>query len=174
MRKKILIVHLDALFPKVMASQDTVFKMVKRLSRDHRVDIATTVRNDLELTESRKRLAGICNAFYPIVPINPEGSQIRRKLAGMQFMLHQRLFGTPHHYFYAGRESVMSQLAAIVARNRYDVVQAEYWYMAQLFDRIDRDIIRVVDTHDVLFDKKRQELERRYGAHPPARELKAL
>src|SRR4051794_33436141 len=151
MRKKILIVHLDSLFPKVMASQDTVFKMVKRLSQDHVVDIATTVRNDVEFAESRKNLAGICNVFYPIVPINPERSQIRRKLAGLQFLLHERLWGHPLHYFYAGHDSVMSQLAGIVERNRYDIVQAEYWYMAQLFSRIDQNIIRVVDTHDVLF-----------------------
>src|ERR1700704_2578748 len=171
MKKKILIVHLESLFPKVMASQDTVFKMVKRLSRDHTVDIATTVRSDAELTESRKNFSGICNAFYPIAPINPEDSQFRRKLSGLQFLLYERAFGYPYHYFYAGRNSVMSQLARIVHHNRYDIVQAEYWYMAQLFDRIPRDVIKVIDTHDVLFDKKRQELERRYQGAPPAGKL---
>jgi glycosyltransferase involved in cell wall biosynthesis len=174
MKKKILVVHLESLFPKVMASQDTVFKMVKRLSQDHVVDIATTVRNDIELSESRKNFAGICNAFHPIVPINPENSQLRRKLSGLQFLLHERAFGHPYHYFYAGRNSVMSQLARIVRHNHYDIVQAEYWYMAQLFDRIPSDIIKVVDTHDVLFDKKRQELGQRYEGAPPAGKLKAL
>ena len=157
-----------------MASQDTVFKMVKRLAPDHIVDIATTVRSDAELTESRKNFSGICNAFYPIAPINPEDSQFRRKLSGLQFLLYERAFGYPYHYFYAGRDSVMSQLARIVEHNRYDIVQAEYWYMAQLFDRIPRDVIKVIDTHDVLFDKKRQELERRYQGAPPAGKLKAV
>lgn len=172
--KRILVTHLDALFPKVMASQDTVFKMVKRLARDHIVDIATTVRTDYELAESQRNLAGVCNAFYPITPINPADSQLRRKLHSLQFGLYHLARGYPHHYFYAGRKSVLSQLTGIVQNAQYDVVQAEYWYMAQIFDRLEPRIFKAIDTHDVLFDKKRQELARDYGPNPPALKLRAL
>ena len=173
-RRRILVVHLDSIFPKVMASQDTVFKMVCRLAVDHDVDIATTVRDQTELDESRQRFAGVCRAFHPIVPVNPATSQIRRKLRRLQFHVYNRLFGYPHHYFYAGRPSVMRQLAALVAEQRYDVVQAEYWYMGQLFDRIDRSIFKTIDTHDVLSDKLRQEAHQAYGDLLPHSVVRAL
>ncbi len=38
--KKILIVNPISLFPKVMASQDRTYNMIKRLSKDHIVDVA--------------------------------------------------------------------------------------------------------------------------------------
>jgi glycosyltransferase involved in cell wall biosynthesis len=173
-RKKILITHLDALFPKVMANQDFVYRMVKRLSRDHIVDIATTVRNDQELSESRKHLGEICNTFYPITPINPETSILKRKLRGAQFWFNHQFFHIPHYYFYAGHNTVMRQIQNIVERNKYDIIQAEYWYMGQLFAHINANIFKVIDTHDVLFDKKAQEAHHLYGEKPPSSKLKEL
>jgi glycosyltransferase involved in cell wall biosynthesis len=171
-RKRILVTHLDALFPKVMASQDHAYKMVKRLAQDHIVDIATTVRNEQELIESRRHLEGICNTFYPIVPINPENDIFKRKLRGAQFWLNHLISHAPHHYFYAGRRTVMRQLQRIVEHNKYNIVQAEYWHMAQLFRYIDSNIFKAIDTHDVLFDKKRQEIHQQYGAQPPSSKRK--
>jgi glycosyltransferase involved in cell wall biosynthesis len=172
--KKILVVHLDSLFPKVMASQDTVYKMVKRLAQDHVVDLATTVRDGQELELSRSRLDGVCRKFYPIRPINPRNSQIRRKTRGLQFAIYERLFHWPHHYFYAGHQTVMAQLKSIASQNDYDVVQAEYWYMAQLFRHLDPRVFKAIDTHDVLFDKKLQEVTRRHHGSPSRSALREV
>ncbi|MES2352836.1 MAG: glycosyltransferase family 4 protein [Pseudomonadota bacterium] len=172
--KRILLVHLDSLFPKVMASQERVYRMAERLSRDHIVDVATTVRDELELEESRKHLHGVCNTFYPIIPINPMRNQIKRKIRRIEYYLYNRLRQYPHHYFYGGHPKIMAQLANIVKRNHYDVVQAEYWYMGKLFEFIDADIYKTIDTHDVLFDKKRQEIFHQYNDNPPVSKRQEL
>ena len=78
-KKKILIINSISLFPKVMASQDRVLNIVRRLSQDHIVDLTTPIRSQNELTESKDKLEKICNRFYPIPAINPENKILKRK-----------------------------------------------------------------------------------------------
>jgi|GEM_PF-2286535 len=165
--KKILLIHLESLFPKVMASQERVYRIAERLAKEHMVDVATTVRDDVELNESKKHLSAVCRHFYPIEPINPMGSQWKRKTRRIEYFLKNCFLHHPYHYFYGGHHRVMAQLANIIKRNRYDIVQAEYWYMAKIFGFIDPGIFKVIDTHDVLFDKKRQQIFQRYSQHLP-------
>jgi len=61
--KKILIVNPISLFPKVMASQDRVYNMIKRLSKYHIVDVATHVKSNYQLLKSQNELKNICNKF---------------------------------------------------------------------------------------------------------------
>jgi glycosyltransferase involved in cell wall biosynthesis len=171
--KTILILAMEPLFPKVRASQERIYRMAERLARDHTVDVATTVRDPVELEQSREHLRAVCRAFHPITPINPQGSQLRRKLRRAEYLLLHAPRHHPHHYFYGGHRRVTAQVADIVRQNRYDIVQAEYWYMAGVFEAIDAGIFRAIDTHDVLFDKVRQEMARRHGDRLPARERRA-
>jgi glycosyltransferase involved in cell wall biosynthesis len=69
---------------------------------------------------------------------------------------------------------VTAQLAELVRQHRYDVVQVEYWYMARLFPGIDGSIFKAIDTNDVLSDRQRQEMVRRYGPRLPARRRREL
>ena len=164
---------MEPLFPKVKASQERIYRMAERLSRDHTVDVATTVRDPDELEQSRAHLRAVCRAFHPITPINPHGSQLQRKLRRAEYLLLHAPRHHPHHYFYGGHPRVTAQVADIVRRNRYDIVQAEYWYMARVFDAIDAGIFKAIDTLDVLFDKVRQEMARRHGDRLPARQRRA-
>src|SRR5215468_1447857 len=172
--KKILIVSMEALVPRVTASRERIYRMVERLARDHAVDVATTVRDAAEAAESRALLRGVCRAFHPITPINPLGSQLRRKLRAAEFLLLHRPRHHPHHYFYGGHPRVLAQLAELVDRHRYDVVQAEYWYMGRLFERIGAGVFTAIDTHDVLSDRERQQVFRRHDDDPPPRARRAL
>jgi hypothetical protein len=97
--KTILILAMEPLFPKVKASQERIYRMAERLSRDHTVDVATTVRDPVELEQSREHLRAVCRAFHPITPINPHGSQLQRKLRRAEYLLLHAPRHHPHHYF---------------------------------------------------------------------------
>jgi len=114
--KTILILAMEPLFPKVRASQERIYRMAERLARDHTVDVATTVRNPVELEQSREHLRAVCRAFHPITPINPQGSQLRRKLRRAEYLLLHAPRHHPHHYFYGGHRRVTAQVADIVRR----------------------------------------------------------
>ena len=53
-----------------MASQDRVFKMAKRLAKDHQVDLAAIVTNSNELSLSKKNLGKDINNCFPIISLN--------------------------------------------------------------------------------------------------------
>jgi len=172
--KAILLVHMECLFPRVTGNQERVYRMAERLSRDHVVDVATTVLNDGELAASREGLRGVCRAFHPIAPINPTRRPLARKLRRLQFLAVRRLLHHPHQYFYGGHPAVTAQLGDLVRQKRYDVVQVAYWYMARLFEGIGGGAFKAVDTLDVLSDKRRQEIEREHGGRVPARRRREL
>ena len=81
-RKKILIINSVSLFPLVMASQDRVYKMAKRLAQDHTVDVAAIVTNSNELNMSKENLKNYINNFYPIFSLNFNKNKMLRKLIG--------------------------------------------------------------------------------------------
>ena len=166
-QKKILVVSHTSLFPKVMASQDRVFTLIKRLSKDHLVDVVTTYRNDHELTESRKHLEPICNKFFPLLAINPSHSHFKRKYHRLLSYYGYYVHGMPHLHYYSTHKEYTSAIAEIMRTTRYDVVQAEYWFMSKCLEATDNSVFKVIDTHDVLFDKLTQTLNQKFGDNLP-------
>lgn len=162
-KKKILVINPISLFPKVMASQDRVLNMVKRLSKDHLVDVVTRVRDHNELDESRKYLGEVCNKFHPILAVNPSGSVMKQKYYGLKYLFYYYLFGYPTDYFYYTRRYYLSKLSRIIFQNQYDIVQVEYWYMGKIFEKIKEIKLKVIDSHDILFEKRDQEFRNRFG-----------
>jgi len=161
-KKRILIINSISLFPMRMASQDRVFKMVKRLTKDHWVDLATLVTNENELTLSNKIIRKYVNKFYPIFSINYNKNPIGRKIIGAYWYLNYLLFGFSSRYFYWGNNKIIKQLNQIITKNKYDIIQVEGWYSGRAFKNIPSNTYKVIDTHDVLFEKKGQELNYLY------------
>lgn len=162
-RKKILIINSVSLFPLVMASQDRVYKMAKRLAQDHTVDVAAIVTSSNELEMSKKNLNNCTNNFYPIFSLNFNKNKMLRKLIGAYWFLNYLLFGIPLRHFYWGHRKIIKQIKHIVDRNNYDIVQVEYCYSGNIFNIIPKDAYKIIDTHDVLFEKKEKEYNYIYG-----------
>ncbi|QQS35533.1 MAG: glycosyltransferase [Ignavibacteriales bacterium] len=173
-QKKILILSPLSIFPKIMASQERTYRIAERLSKDHIVDIAAIIRNENELKESNEKLKSVCNKFYPVHAVNPSNNNFKRKLYGIKFLISNKLKKIPEDYFYSTQKPYIKFLADIIAANKYDVVHAEYWFMAEVFRHIDPYTFKVIDTVDVLFDKKRQSFENHFGKNIPASKQKEL
>jgi glycosyltransferase involved in cell wall biosynthesis len=146
-----------------MASQDRVLNMVKRLSRDHKVDFAAPYRNEKELQESTEKLAGVCNKYYPVAAVNPSGNILKRKFYGFGSLVYYYLFKYPANYFYNSRKYYLSKFSEIISKNNYDIVQVEYWYIGKILEKLENVKLKVIDSHDILFNKREQELQNRYG-----------
>jgi polysaccharide biosynthesis protein PslH len=174
-KKKILIIVAHtSLFPKTMANQDRIYNMIKCLARDHQVYVTSTYRNEHELAESKKYLESVCFQFFPLLAINPTDSQIRRKFHRVNSYLHYYLRGDPHLYYYSTRSKYLSALSEIIQRISPDIVQAEYWFASKCLGFLEKSVFKVIDTHDILFDKLKQTLKQKHGNVLPffaAREL---
>lgn len=155
-RKRILIVFPGTLYPKVMANQDRVINMIKRLSEDHDIDLVTLIRSNRQLEETKKHLSGFCKNFFPLKPINPSDNWVKRKMVGLQFLYQKYLNFITSDYFYTGHPSYIRQLGQITDNNKYDIIQIEYWVLGAIFDKLKHDLLKVIDTHDILYEKRRQ------------------
>lgn len=161
--KKILIINPIALFPKVMASQDRLINMIKRLGRDHTVDVVTYVKDKRQWRESMEHVPPLCNRFFPINAINAPHRFIRSRFHRLCFFLGKKFFHTPVLYSHYTHRHYFNALDRIVREGDYDVVQMEYWFAASYLGRVPASCYKAIDTIDIMFDKKRQELIREYG-----------
>lgn len=166
-RKKILVIDSGSLFPLIMASQDRVFKMVKRLAQDHKVDIASIITDLNQLNLSKENLLKQINTFYPVISLNYNKKRFRRKIIGLKWLFNYLFFGTSSRHFYWGHKRIIKQLEHIVTRNRYDIVQLEGWYSGRILSRVSTNTYKVIDTHDVLYEKKEKEYKDIFGDNLP-------
>lgn len=174
-KKKILIVMGGPLFPKTMASQDRVYKMIKRLSMDHTVDVATFIRDNHEKEVSQQNLNDVCRNFYPIPAINPKGSFFKRGFHRVKYLFLYYLAGASRYYYYYGNKKSINKIVDIINTNTYDIVQIEFCTLFNIFKKIETNCIKVIDTHVLLLEARERSLKNKYGDNIPffqRRELK--
>ncbi len=176
MSKKILLVFPISVFPKVMASQDRVWNMVKRFSVDHSVDIATICNNQDEINESKIMFAKYVNNFFPIVPPNFRNKKriLIRIIVRLGFWVKHYLLGYSERYYYWGNKLVIKQLLKIIRDNNYDIVQVHYWYMCEIFKYLPLLTLKVIDTNDVLYKKKELSFKFKYKSQLPYLKLREM
>ncbi len=162
MSKKILIVNPNTLFPVTKMSQVRTINLIKRLSQDHEVDVATICRSPKEIEASREGLKEFSNNFHPIEPQNPKTNLLKRKYHGIKFKLLYWLFGVSKRYASLNSGKVVGQLKAIIEKNKYDILQVEYWYWGGMFPRLPKEVFKVIDSHAMVeenmetFNKKQE------------------
>ena len=157
-RKKILIINPGALFPKVMAFQDRVINMTKCLNEKHNVDIICLYTTVKERKYNQEYLAEICNRFYLIK--KPNNTFIKRKLWGILIFILHKVTLIPKEMIYPNWPSVRKNILNIIRKNQYDIIQIETWWQCPLFNYVSGDVLKVIDTHDVMYEKR--ECERQY------------
>jgi len=155
-RKKILIINPDILFPKVMAFQDRVIELTKFLQKEHDVDIICLYRNEKEKTINQSMLDEICNQFFFIK--KPNSTNLKRKICGLISYLLDRIFLIPKEVIYPNWPPVKKKILKIINQNHYDIIQIETWWQCSIFKKVKSKVFKVIDTHDVLFEKRNLEL----------------
>ena len=116
----------------------------------------------------------MCHRFFPITTINAPHKLIRSRLHRLRFYLARKLFHTPVLYSHYTHRRYFKILDRIVREGEYDVVQMEYWFAASYLERVPAACYKAIDTIDIMFDKKRQELIRQYGEPLAAAQQKEL
>ncbi|MCP5101843.1 MAG: glycosyltransferase [bacterium] len=153
-RKKILVINPATLFPVTMMSQVRTLNLIKRFCKDHQVDVATFYRNERHLALSREGFAEIGCGYHPIEPLNPSRHYFRRKYYGIKSLAAYYLEGKGRFNFYLINKKITRQLIELVNRNLYDIVQVEYCYLAHIFHLLPPGIFKVLDTHEMMEEKK--------------------
>lgn len=157
--KSILVIFPGPIFPIKMASQVRVYYMIRKLSQDHIVDVAGFIKTDDELEESKKNLTNICRHFYPIFKLNSGNNFLKKVILRLKFIFLSSFFHLPMELFYNTQKIYLNQLMNIIRKNDYDIVQVEYWFMGKLFRLLDDHVFKVIDTHDILHEKREQEFK---------------
>jgi glycosyltransferase involved in cell wall biosynthesis len=169
MKKKILIFYSISPFPKIMASQDRVIKMLQRLAEDHIVDFAFIYRDQFQLKSTLANLKLTCRKVFPIKALNPIDSQLKRKYYAVISRIYEFIFLHSREFYYLSRSKYQKILIDIVNKNDYDIVQVEFWYAGQVFKYFPSSIFKVIDTHMIAFEEKQLYFKKKYGNNIPFR-----
>ena len=161
-KKNILIINPVSLFPTRIMSQVRTLNKIKRLSKDHMVDVITFCHTEEQKRISSEQFKNICRNFYPVEPINPKKKYIKKKYYGLKYSLLYYLFGTPKEYSYYGNNKVTKRILDIIALNDYDIIQIDYWYQGKILERADSEIFKSIDTHYLVKENKELHLKNKY------------
>ena len=91
-----------------------------------------------------------------------ERISLKKKIVGLLFLLNYYLFGVSRRYYYWVHKKSRKQILDIIDKNKYDIIQIEHWYQAVIFKNLKNKVLKVIDTHDVLFEKKALSFKAKY------------
>jgi len=160
-QKRILVINPKPLFPVIMMNQNRVVNMVRRLSADHIVDVASLSMNTADAELSTNELKQICNRYYPLPFLHSSKNFILQKLRRLPVHLNRLVIGYPFDYSYWKNKKLVTSLVRLIQENKYDIVLSNYWYTGYFFRYLDDSIFKAIDTHGIISEK--QKLLRRSG-----------
>ncbi len=145
-RKRILLVCPATLFPTTMMTQVRAINLVKGLAREHEVDVAVFCHSRKEEESCREGLKDMCRAFYPLMPVNHRSNRLGRKYYGIKQKVLYYLLGRSRRYTYYANGKTNRQTAELIARNGYDIVHVEYWFLGKVFELLPSGIFKAIDS----------------------------
>jgi glycosyltransferase involved in cell wall biosynthesis len=156
MGRKILLISPVSLFPTIMASQDRIINLALNLSKNHEVDLILPYYNLSEHTVAKSKLNWLSGDIFFVR--YPNYSTLRKKTFGLIKKATHLFIPQIDEIFYPTWPTVINSIYRIIAKNSYDIIQLEYWYQGLILPRIPKGILKVIDTHNVLFEKRMLEM----------------
>lgn len=151
-KKKILVINPSRLIPTTMAFQERVITMTKVLNMEHQVDLITLYKTERERESTKSELSNVTNDLYLFR--KPNVGFLRRKLLTGVLRTVSFLTLYPFSLFYPNWPSIRNKIQKVISRNDYDIVQVESWLQAGIFKDLTDDTYKVLDTHDVHYEKR--------------------
>ena len=149
MKKKILYVSPISIFPKVMASQDRILNMALYLSKVHDVDFVMPLKNIEQKKEILEILKGISGSIV-FIHLNFFAKILLYFLKKVSITF----FNDFDEGYYLRRNFTYSKILSLIRKNNYDIIHLEYWYQGEILRNIKNKCYKVIDTHNVLFEKR--------------------
>jgi glycosyltransferase involved in cell wall biosynthesis len=159
--RRILVVSHVLPFPASAGQRQRVGLTLQALRQDFHVTFATIVPS-AEVEDTWAALAGWCDEAIVAPAVVPAGrfDALRRKVAMVAFCASTGL--RPSNYVLSQVEFSASRLRALIGEREFDCVLLEYWHAtASMTVFRDRDIPVVLDTHNVLWQAYRADLDRK-------------
>ncbi|MCF8261072.1 MAG: glycosyltransferase family 4 protein [Melioribacteraceae bacterium] len=146
--KKILLVYPSSLFPIKMMSQKHTFNLIKVLNQSHHLDVVTFVKTESELLKNKNELRGYCTNYFPMFDGRRKYTKII-KFAINSF--YSFISGIPNQYYYINSSNVHRFLLEKVNNEKYDIVHIEFWQLGDFFNRLPKEIYKVINTHGLQY-----------------------
>ena len=150
-RKKILVVSPNSIYPVDMACKVRIIDTMSSLSEDFEVDVAFLTNGQRQSIKNTEDLKAITRRQFPIQI--PNDTWIKRKIIGAWIWLKSMVTLNPREYYYTNFKCINRKLKKILRDKQYDVLLIEYWFQCGLMEGLKDNIVKIVDTHDVLSDK---------------------
>jgi len=145
----VLVLYNSNLFPTTRANQQRICQTILSLSEYHHVHVVCFYHNEEQRLETSNRLGHNTTLhLFPAVPssVRARGIDLRNKIL--------RKLGIAPKGRRNSKDYYRKDIIRILTETTYEAVISEYWHWAHLFDRLPSSTIKIIDTHNVNFQKK--------------------
>ena len=118
---------------------------IKSLTKYFDVDLLTTVKEDKEQSLSKKAMEEINGKFIPLHSIKSKQAPLKKRLAQFSEKTNNILFADDAGYSFAKR--YYPDILNIISKEKYDIVLSHYWEISGFFEKLDKKVIKILDTH---------------------------
>ena len=145
----VLVLYNSNLYPITRANQQRINQTILSLAEHHDVHVISFYHNEEQKREAENRLGQDSTLhLFPAAPSN-----LRAKGIDLRNKVLRKLSIAPKGRR-SSRDYFRRDIIRVLSGNVYDAVISEYWHWADLFDHLPPSTIKIIDTHNVNFQKR--------------------
>lgn len=148
---RILVLSPELPYPLSSGSHVRIHAFTKALQRRFSVTLFALLQG-LETPSDMDAVRELCDRQI-LHRVSNKKSLLRKAYHRASFECLHVLKGLPAHAYYNNLSSIQRHLRSVLASEKYDAILQEYWYTSLHLHRMAPQTLRILDTHDVHFER---------------------
>jgi glycosyltransferase involved in cell wall biosynthesis len=142
---RILVVNPDPVYPVMAMNQMRTNNMIRILSQDFEVSLATPVESEEINEESKKKLGKFGGKFYSLGSVKYKKNFIIRK----SYQIYKNI----GYYFFGYDKEILTykifenKILNLIRKNNFNIVISNYWEGSLFFRKLNSDYLKILDPH---------------------------
>lgn len=144
---KIHIVFPGPLFPLAGMSQVRMLNQLKGLSADHELVFSDILAKSGGQKQTMQTMSDLGVEYHPLLSASYGKGRLVKAARVLALKLGTLLTPISKEEFSVSSRQIKNQLLDLVGNLRPDAFLIHYWYLGFLFKQVDKDILKIIDTH---------------------------
>lgn len=145
MKKKILVLNMGTIYPIRAMNQMRTHNMMRVLSAEYEVDLATTANDEEEQNISAQKMKELGGKYIYLGTVKPKNNIIKKRT--MQIIERLKYYLFADDFEVTSNRFLEGKILAAVKAGGYDAVISNYWEASLFFTKLNANIKKILDPH---------------------------
>lgn len=145
MKKKILVLNMGTIYPVRAMNQMRTHNMMRVLSSEYVVDLATTANDEEEQKQSLLKMQEIGGKYIYLGTVKPKNNILKKRLIQLLERVNYYLSG--RDFEVTSNKFLEKKILEAVNAGSYDAVISNYWESSLFFLKLNGGIKKILDPH---------------------------